>query len=343
MADRGGYRSVKVVLLDGPDFQELPERENHVFVFLKLSFGPSGIEVHYPEALAHLISARTRIPVDAVRGCLDTLDALGWIRRQGNVVWLVGQLEHDPHQKWDDEKHRKGIWKHLAGLPRLPIVGQFIDAHPDWFEARAAVTAKNEPKQLAAAPDSILSLRALASQGPSKPLARPFEAANSEKVEARSDNNHGAGSNVEKSEAEYSKPPEFTRAQLLDAAKRECGMNTWTTRQEGSAASVLTTFYGAGRSPGDIWGAIHGARILSNAGKVGWLPPQRPFELKALLGTFTLADQGDGKSVRPFFDVALEEYIRAGTGPPTRGANTGPVPIADLLRIPDPKNQQASA
>jgi len=162
MAERGSYRSVKVVLLDGPDFQRLDERPRWVFMVLKLSFGPSGIEVHYPEALAHELAEKTGASVAQVKDALDTLEAEGWIHRERNVLWIVGQLEHDPHMNWTDAKHRTAIWKHVAGLPRLPLVGAYIEAHPDWFQARTVTVSRRggetEEKELDKAPAELLEL-----------------------------------------------------------------------------------------------------------------------------------------------------------------------------------------
>ena len=183
MADRGTYRAIKVVLLDGPDFQQLPERARHLFQTLKLTFGPTGIEVRYPGALEVELSAKTGIPLEAVPGPLDTLKERGWIDREGNVIWIVGQLEHDPHMSWDDEKHRKSIWRHLQGLPRLEIVGEFVRHYRQWFEAGESVTAKNSPKPLDPAPVDLLhwldappsKAHGRPTEGPSKALRRPFE------------------------------------------------------------------------------------------------------------------------------------------------------------------------
>lgn len=191
MADRGVYRAIKVVLLDGPDFQKLPERARWVFLALKMSMGPAGIEVHYPEALAYQLAERTGAPVFAVKEALDVLEGHGWILRQGNIVWIVGQLRHDPHMDWSDNKHRKSIWGHLLGLPRLEIVGSFVRAYPGWFEAATVTTPKGDVKEIFAAPAELLHplhempgnvdnsddlpLRR-AIEGPSKGLARAIEA-----------------------------------------------------------------------------------------------------------------------------------------------------------------------
>jgi hypothetical protein len=133
VAERGEYRAIRRVLLDGPDFQQLSERARWVFVALKLNMGPTGIEVHYRGALAHQVAAQTGVPAEAVTAAMDELEAGDWIRQEGNILWVVGQLDHDPHLKDNDQKHRKSVVKHVAGLPRLAIVRRFIEEHPQWF------------------------------------------------------------------------------------------------------------------------------------------------------------------------------------------------------------------
>jgi hypothetical protein len=135
-ADRGSYRAIPTVLLDGKDFHRLTERERWVFVALKINLGPAGIEVHYPRALAEQLAQQTGAgSATAVAAALDTLERDGWIQREGNVIWIVRQLEFEPNMKPADAKHRKSIQRHVAGLPRLTIVARFIAAYPDWFPA----------------------------------------------------------------------------------------------------------------------------------------------------------------------------------------------------------------
>lgn len=133
MADRGAYRSIKVVLQDGPDFQRLTERARHTFLTLKMAFGPSGIEVRYFEALACEVAEKTGMPVEAARVSLQELERTGWTRRERNVVWIVGQLDHDPGLTATNENHRKSVQSHVNGLPRLSIVRRFVECHSGYF------------------------------------------------------------------------------------------------------------------------------------------------------------------------------------------------------------------
>lgn len=133
MAERGAYRSIKVVLLDGPDFQRLSERARHAFLVLKMGVGPSGLEVRYPGALEHEVGQRTGMPVGAARAAIEELESNGWIRHEGNLLWVIGQLEHDPGLQASNKNHRQSIQNHIASLPRVPLVADFVDTHPSWF------------------------------------------------------------------------------------------------------------------------------------------------------------------------------------------------------------------
>jgi hypothetical protein len=131
--ERGEYRSIRRVLLDGPDFQKLPAMARWVFVALKLNIGPTGIDVMYPAAAVIELAAQTGLAENEVVSALVTLEQEGWIKRELNVLWVVGHLENDPHMSAKDEKHRKSVSKHLGGLPRLDIVRAFVRANRDFF------------------------------------------------------------------------------------------------------------------------------------------------------------------------------------------------------------------
>ena len=294
MSDRGSYRAIKVVLIDGPDFQELSERANHVFLVLKLSLGPSGIEVHYPAALRAELSARTRIPADAVAKALDELEAAGWIRRERNVVWILGQLRHDPHMTWSDDKHRGSIWKHIAGLPRVPIVGAFVAEHPEWFQERQTTTSKGELKKLEAAPPEIQALvglppahqkpQARPSGGPNKGLGRPIEAPitdnrvpitenEPENEELAGDKSPGVAAVVENSESEPlddfddepDGPPEWTGDPAAQHAYFFPLLRMLKLSEQG-AGSILLSWLKRGADPPSIERALRGLAALRDCG-----------------------------------------------------------------------------
>ena len=165
MGGRGTYRSIRASMLDEPAFQELSERANHVLLVAKISFGPSGIEIHYAEALVHVLAARSCIPVEGVRLALEELQAKGRLRAEGNVVWVLDQLNHDPHLDAADKKHRTSIQRHVAALPRLGIIRDFIDAHPEWFASAEEDPYQGLPR---------------ASTGPLEGPGRPIEAPNTD-------------------------------------------------------------------------------------------------------------------------------------------------------------------
>lgn len=133
MSERGAYRAIKVVLLDGPDFQRLSERARWAFVALKLSTGPSGLEVRYRGELIEMLAEKTGIPSACLGDAIQELKNEGWIRHESNVLWIIGHLHHDPSLDVGNVNHRKSVQRHVGGLPRVGIVGEFVRANPDWF------------------------------------------------------------------------------------------------------------------------------------------------------------------------------------------------------------------
>jgi hypothetical protein len=134
MSDRGEYASIPKVLIDGPDFQQLPANARFVFLALCLTFNGLGIEVRYPDALVAELVAQTGLDGDTVRYALDDLEKAHWVSRESNVVWLRGRLTHSGLTVANAKKHVPHVRKVVAGLPRLAIVAEFVGCFREWFE-----------------------------------------------------------------------------------------------------------------------------------------------------------------------------------------------------------------
>lgn len=134
MSERGEYRAIARALIDGPDFQRLPANANHIFLLLKLNFGAAGIEVWYPDELLARLCRQSAMNRDQVSAALDILEREGWVKRTDNVVWIVGQLEFDPHMAVSNPKHRLFIARQVAGLPHIDLVREFVARNTAWFE-----------------------------------------------------------------------------------------------------------------------------------------------------------------------------------------------------------------
>lgn len=139
MAERGEYRSISRSLLSGKDFRRLPERPRWIFTVLKMNSGMVGLDTWYEAELYSRLSEESGATIDQVKLALDVLEHEDWIRREDNVVWVVGHLAHDPHMVSGNPKHRKSVQRHVAGLPRLKIVRDFIAQNADWFPKSEAI------------------------------------------------------------------------------------------------------------------------------------------------------------------------------------------------------------
>lgn len=244
---------------------------------------------HPGEVKAKVCPLRANMTLEVVDACL------GELARAGLVLWY--EVDGKPALWFKGfTPHQKGLRAEREAASRLP-------SQQDPNLKRLTTVLRTNSGELRTTPAEVKASEVKASQ------EQP------QRVDV-----------VEKSIPEYAKPPEYSRFELLDAAKRECGMGRWNRKEESTANSVIVSWQGEGKSPGEIWGVIHGARLLVDRGQVDWLAPKQPFGLQAIRNTFTLADQGDGRSQRPFFDVALEEYVRD-DDQPRRGANTGPVRV----------------
>jgi hypothetical protein len=121
--ERGNYRSIHTVIVDGPDFQALSPGAKLVWYTLKMTLGPSGIDV-VPALVATLVE-RTGADTSQVEKGLTQLEQAGWLKRERNVVWMVDGLKHDPHFQLTNQNHRTQVARHVNGLPRLAIVDAF--------------------------------------------------------------------------------------------------------------------------------------------------------------------------------------------------------------------------
>ena len=131
--ERGEYRPIYVALVDGADFTKLSKWGRALFYPLKLSLGSLGIAA-FPGAVAAL-SERSGMTVDEVAEAVAELESGGWLRREGNVWWLVRGLEFEPTLNANDRKHIAYVQREWHALPNLPIRNDFRDHYAPFFAA----------------------------------------------------------------------------------------------------------------------------------------------------------------------------------------------------------------
>jgi hypothetical protein len=134
MSSAASYRAIPRALLDKPRFQRLGERERLLLLVLKLNVATAGIEVRYEDELLPRLARQTGAKPRAIRQSLAVLEREGWLRRARDMIWLVGHLDDDPHASVRNDRHRIGIQRHVAALPPVALVRDFIQANSRWFE-----------------------------------------------------------------------------------------------------------------------------------------------------------------------------------------------------------------
>ncbi len=197
--DRGEYRSLSVVLMDGPDFRKLSKDARLTLFIAKLSLGVSGIAAM--SGLYGQMSDRTGIDYPQQRDAWQELQEGGWAYYDGMVAWLVRGLELEPNYITSNHNHRLGIQRHVASLPRTALVGSFVGRYAEWFlDSQGAPL----PQPKWPAPDDALSAWLIRnpSVSPSNPLQRgsgmPFESGErrEEKGERREQHNNIFGASA---------------------------------------------------------------------------------------------------------------------------------------------------
>lgn len=125
MASRGDYAAIYTGMADDPDFRGLTPDGKLVVYTLKMILGPSGIDVvrvFEPQMLE-----LTGLSERRLRAALADVERAGWVLRDGSLVWLRNGLRYNPTLNLALENHRKGIERHLRGLPRQSLVARFRD------------------------------------------------------------------------------------------------------------------------------------------------------------------------------------------------------------------------
>ena len=128
---RGAYRPIYAALVDGPDFQALTPAARLTLFVLKVTLGSAGIDVQ--PGLVPSLQDRTGLGAAEAAEAIAELEAAGWIQRDQNIVWLVRGLEFEPQLSAQNVNHRLALQRHIASLPRRPIVKRFMARYRAWF------------------------------------------------------------------------------------------------------------------------------------------------------------------------------------------------------------------
>jgi len=127
----GTYRSIASVLLDLPKYRELPQLSRHILLTLLTSRinNLSGVFL-LDEGAVVTLAAQVGTDQTSLIEALKGLESGGWLESEGQVCWVVGQLERDPHVWQSNPKHRSAIATIFAGLPPTKsVVKRFCDKY----------------------------------------------------------------------------------------------------------------------------------------------------------------------------------------------------------------------
>lgn len=133
------YRSIPVGVFDSPAYLKLSAVSRSVLFHTWMNVGPWGLVVWYADEASARIANQSGFAQHDVDAAFAELEGASWTARDGNVLWVKSHLGQDPHMSPANPKHRKSLHRHLAGLPRLPIVGEFAVAYSEWIPKGEAI------------------------------------------------------------------------------------------------------------------------------------------------------------------------------------------------------------
>lgn len=133
------YQSIYASLPEDDEFITLSPLAKALWYTLKVKLPATGLGTMNPRVVATLVNCSLE-QLAVAEGELSPK----WVRRDGNLWWIVAGLRFQPSLSPDDRKHRAFVQKQASAMPDSPIVLDFRAAHTEWF-------------------------------GPSEPLARPIE------------------------------------------------------------------------------------------------------------------------------------------------------------------------
>lgn len=135
MKERGEYRGIYTVLLDGPDYQKLKPGARLMLLTLKIKLGSSGIGV--VSGMLGALAENTGMSVVQTTDALSELEQAGWVNTESNIIWLVNGMRYEPSITSQNQFHRASVLGYLTTLPRLKIVDDFKRYYADWLQIEA--------------------------------------------------------------------------------------------------------------------------------------------------------------------------------------------------------------
>lgn len=133
--DRGDHRPFYVAMLDNPDVQQLSHVAFRVLWALKMGLGPAGIGPAYIGWLTDRVSCTKSVAQRALAELEHPKPSgeVGWIVREGNMIWLRNGLRFEPNLTPQNVKHRLFIQRQLRSLGDKPITRAFRAAYAPYF------------------------------------------------------------------------------------------------------------------------------------------------------------------------------------------------------------------
>jgi hypothetical protein len=128
--EHGEHRPVYAAILHDDAFHGVSVLAKWIWTELKLRLGPAGIG----QVRAGVLAESTHTTDEVVLSALSELEAIGWIRRDGNTAWLVAWgLHAEPALTAANPRHRKLVANALKALGESELITAYREEYADWL------------------------------------------------------------------------------------------------------------------------------------------------------------------------------------------------------------------
>lgn len=126
------YQSIYSSLPEDDEFITLSPLAKALWYTLKVKLPATGLGAINPRVVATLVNCS----LEQLAAAESEL-APKWVRRDGNLWWIIAGLRFQPSLSCNDRKHRAMVRKQIEKMPSSPLVDEFRALYEEWFSDSA--------------------------------------------------------------------------------------------------------------------------------------------------------------------------------------------------------------
>ena len=119
------YQTLYQKITSNPEFQSFSSAAQLVFYTIK--FCKENNAANLFEIYTETLSKRNNLTQKEVEKGLKELEEKEWIKREGELLWIVKGMKNNPSFTMNNTKHQKALLSCLNELPKMRIVFSFLN------------------------------------------------------------------------------------------------------------------------------------------------------------------------------------------------------------------------